>query len=239
MAQAGMQVHEDSAMAKAAKGLGKIIAVLIILAVAALGDVMYIIEMQRVFPGGLLLAFCYLGAFTSFFAIGYLLLGKSVAFRPGAQMLAAWVVFGAELLIIALNIMLVFSGDRSGPLGIWAMISPATPVFHMLGVALIFFLDPDLKEKHEEMELQARMNRADREYRFALYRSAIDLKYKHLKYTVSALEEAVNSDKSQAFIREHGYRMNAQLLSDLSGRSLPWPSDGQVVDEDGGRSKKK
>jgi len=138
----GHKMHsmEESANHKAARKFAKILAVVIVLSVAAFGDIMYIMEMQKVFTSDpSLLLFCYLGAFTSFAAVGYLLLGKSVVFSPGGQMLAAWIVFAAELLIIALNIILVFDNTHTGFLGLWAFLSPATPVFHMVGVAMIFF----------------------------------------------------------------------------------------------------
>lgn len=224
---------------KAVKGFAKILAVIIILAVAALGDVMYIIEMSKVFAGqGILLAFCYLGAFTSFMAIGYLLIGKSAVFRPGGQMLAAWIVFAAELLIIALNIMLVFTGDHAGFLGAWAYLSPATPVFHMLGVALIFFLDPDLKEKHRDMELASKLRQADRDYEHAVAMARITVKHKQLEHTVRELEAAVNSEASLTAIRRHAIAMNEGLLVDMSGRALP---EGWVVESENERkgSKKK
>ena len=151
-----MKLIEESANRGAARNFAKILAVIIVLTVAAFGDIMYIMEMQRVFTNDQsLLIFCYLGAFTSFMAIGYLLLGKSVVFAPGAQMFAAWIVFGAELLIIALNIMLVFSKDHTGFMAMWAFISPATPVFHMLGVAMIYFLDPEMKEAHRGLGITA------------------------------------------------------------------------------------
>ena len=219
------QVIEQSAMGKAAKGFGKIIAVIIILAVAILGDVMYIVEMQKVFPAGLLLMFCYLGAFTSFMAIGYLLLGKSVAFRPGGQMLAAWVVFGMELAIIGLNIILAFNPDHSGFLGVWGYISPATPVLHMLGVALIFFMDPDLKSKHDAMEMQEKMDHSERQVEFETFNARIALRRRQVEHVSKALEQAVNSPKSLSYIQQFGHTLNRELLTELTGMSmLPLPS---------------
>jgi hypothetical protein len=222
------QIEGDGA--KALRGFAKLIAVIVVLSVAAFGDVMYIVEMSKVFAGqGILLAFCYLGAFTSFMAIGYLLLGKSAVFRPGGQMLAAWIVFGAELLIIALNIMLVFNGDHTGFMGLWAFLSPATPVFHMFGVAIIYFLDPELKEKHKDMELQAKLRQADRDYEHTVAMARIAVKHKQLEHTVRELEAAVNSESSIAHIRNHAIAMNESLLIEMSGRSLPGP---QVVDSE-------
>jgi hypothetical protein len=222
------QLEGDAA--KALRGFAKLIAVIVILAVAAFGDVMYIIEMSKVFAGqGILLAFCYLGAFTSFLAIGYLLLGKSAVFRPGGQMLAAWIVFAAELIIIALNIMLIFSSDRTGFMGLWAYLSPATPVLHMFGVAIIFFLDPELKEKHKDMELHARQRQADRDYEHTVQMAKIALKHKQLEHTIRELEAAVNSEESIAHIRRHAVAMNQGLLIEMSGRSLP---ESNVVESD-------
>lgn len=221
------RVIEDSAMNKAVKGFGKLIAVIIILAVAILGDVMYIVEMQKVFPSGLLLMFCYLGAFTSFLAIGYLLLGKSVAFSPGGQMLAAWVVFGMELSIIALNIILAFNPDHTGFLGVWAYISPATPVLHMLGVALIFFMDQELKARHEALEMQAKMDASERQVEYETFNARIALRRRQVEHVSKALEQAVNSPESLTYIQQFGYTLNRELLTELTGMSL-LPSSGNA-----------
>ena len=216
-----MKVLDESANKVAAKGFAKILAVIIILSVAAFGDVMYIAQMQKVFAKDpSLLLFCYIGAATSFLAVSYLLLGKSVVFAPGAQMLAAWIVFAAEMIIIALNIILVFDKNPTGFLSAWAFISPTTPVLHMLGVAMIYFLDPEQEEKHRDMELKSRMRQLEREHEFAIAEARMTVKKKHLEYTVRELEGAVNSDASQTRIAQHATNMNDALLTEMSGRSV-------------------
>jgi len=184
-----------------------------------------------------LLLFCYLGAFTSFMAVGYLLLGKSVVFSPGGQMLAAWIVFAAELLIIALNIILVFDSTHTGFLAAWAFISPATPVFHMIGVALIFFLDPEHLEKQRDKELASRIRQLERNHEYAMVEAKMRVKEKHLDYTVRELEGAVNSEKSQQRISQHAHSMNDDLLTEMSGRTQPQDdsSDGYYGDRGFGR----
>jgi len=217
-----MKVIEESAQLKAAKGFAKILAVIIVLTVSLFGDVMYIKEMQQVFINDpSLLLFCYLGAIVGFLAVGYLLLGKTVTFAPGAQMLAAWIVFGAELLIISLNIMLVFSKTHTGFMGAWAFLSPATPVFHLLGVSMLLFLDPEMKEKHKDKELQSRLRDLERKHHFAIAEARMAVKEKHLKYTVRELESAVNSEESQQRISQHASSMNDGLLTEMSGRTMP------------------
>ena len=217
-----MKVIEESAQLKAAKGFAKILAVIIVLTVSLFGDVMYVKEMQQVFINDpSLLLFCYLGAIVGFLAVGYLLLGKTVTFAPGAQMLAAWIVFGAELLIISLNIMLVFSKTHTGFMGAWAFLSPATPVFHLLGVSMLLFLDPEMKEKHKDKELQSRLRDLERKHHFAIAEARMAVKEKHLKYTVRELESAVNSEESQQRISQHASSMNDGLLTEMSGRTMP------------------
>lgn len=225
-----MKSFTDSANKIAAKGLAKILAVIIILAVSLFGDVMYIIEMSKAFSKDpMLLMFCYLGAIVGFLSVGYLLLGKSVAFEPGAQMICAWIVFAAELLIIALNIILVFSHNPTGFMAAWAFISPATPVAHLLGVSMLFFLDPEHVERQRDKELKSRMRQLDREHTIAMAEARMTVKQKQLAYTVRELDNAVNSDESQARIAQHAISMNDAILTEMSGRSMP------KDDKDGGR----
>jgi len=217
-----MKLHEDSANRNAAKGLAKIMAVCIILSVAAFGDVMYIQQMQKVLTNdSALMMFCYIGAFTSFAAIAYLLLGKSVVFSPGGQMIAAWAVFGMELLIIALNIILVFDKDHSGFLGMWAFVSPATPVLHMLGVAIIYFLDPEHLEKQRDKELQSKLRQLERSHQYATAEARMTVRQKQLEHTIREMDTAVNSPETIQRITQHAQSMNDDLLTEMSGRTVP------------------
>lgn len=213
------ETEPESKTKKAGKGLNKIIAVLIILAVAAFGDVMYIVLMSNKFPAGLLLGMCYIGAFTSFGAIGYLLLGKTLSFTPGKQMLASWIVFVGELTIIALNIILVFElgSSLSNIMQVWFQVSPATPVFHMIGVALVFFLDEDLEEKHKDLEMRSQVKKANRAYKLMLHKTAMRVKVKQLKFMETALLEATQGADVHSFLGHYGHAMNANLLEDLTG----------------------
>src|SRR5436189_5633303 len=117
-----LKLIDESANKKALRGLAKFLAIFIILSVAIFGDTMYAIQMQKIFAGNvLLMLFCYIGAFTSVLAVGYLLLCKSAVFEPGGQMIMSWLAFAVELIIIALNILVVFNHDTTGPMGTWAV----------------------------------------------------------------------------------------------------------------------
>ena len=210
---------QDTAMRKATKGFSKLVAVLVILIVAGFGDVMYLVLMSGKFPSGPLLIMCYLGAFTSFAAMGYLLMGKTIAFAPGKQMLAAWIVFAVELAMIALNLMLVFEqGSKLSDFMLaWSMIAPATPVINMIGVALIFFLDEDMAEEHRDREMVSDVKQSNRKYKKMLHKTRIAVQTKQLQYTSTALMQAVESQPSQVFIQQFGQALNAKLLGDLTG----------------------
>jgi hypothetical protein len=221
----------ESAQGLALRGFAKLIAVIIILSVAVFGDVMYVIEMQKVFQGqGLLIVFCYLGAMTSVMAIGYLLLGKSSVFSPGGQMLASWIAFGVELVVIALNVMIVFTHDKIGFLGMWAYLSPATPVMHMLLVAVVYFLDPHHKMEQLKKELKNKEDRAEIEYQHQLGMARVAVKAKQLQFVVREMEAAVNSPESQQRIAQHATSVNDMLLTEMSGSNRPKEDDN---DDDG------
>ena len=227
-----MKVREESAHKKALRGYAKFLAVFIIMSVAIFGDTMYAIQMQKIFNGnGLLMLFCYIGAFTSVLAVGYLLLGKSAVFEPGGQMIMSWVAFSIEMIVIALNIMIVFNHDKTGPMGLWAMISPATPVAHMLLIGLVYFMDPELKEAHKDKEMASKQRQADREYEEMMQDARLTVKRKHLEYTVKNLDAAINSPESQAKLAQHANTMHDGLLTELSGRSLPQSVDADPYNE--------
>lgn len=233
-----MKIIEETATGKATRGFAKILAIFIILAVAIFGDVMYCIQMQKIFAGNnLLMVFAYIGAFTSVLSVGYLLLGKSAVFEPGGQMLASWIAFGVEMAIIALNILIVFEPSKTGPMAAWAMISPATPVVHMLLIGLVYFMDPELKERHRDKELQSKLKQADREYEHAVALARVEVKKQQLAYTVRELGNAINSDASQQRIAQHATNLNDTLLTEMSGRTLPKEdsSDGFYGDRGFGR----
>jgi len=181
----------------------------------------------EVFAGNsLLMVFAYIGAFTSVLSVGYLLLGKSAVFEPGGQMLASWIAFGVEMVIIALNILVVFNHDKTGPMAAWAMISPATPVVHMLLIGLVYFMDPELKEAHRDKELQSKIRAAQRKQRMATEMAKLLVQEKHLEFTVRELETAINSPESQNRISQHAHSMNDTLLTEMSGRTLPKEDNG-------------
>ncbi len=224
--------YEENAGSKGAKWLGKIIAIVCILIVAAFGDVMYIILMQAHFPAGPIMMFCYLGAFTSFLATVYLLIGKSVLFTPGKQMAFSWLVLGIELVLIAMNIVLVSSGAQASEFTTaWAnWVAPITPVINMVGIVILLFLDEEQLEKHADMELRSFEMKIERDYKKAMLSAGMKLRYKQMNYLTAELERATDNPGTLAILRDHAAEMSNGLLTNLTGRS--YSRAAKVVDAD-------
>jgi hypothetical protein len=209
---------EETATERGMKWFGRVLAIIIVLVVSAFGDVMYISMMSDKFPSGFLLVLCYAGAFTSFLAVIYMLVGKSVLFTPGPQMVTAWFAFSIELMLIALNICLVVAGASAGGfLAVWNQVAPATPVLNMASVAILFFLDESQKMKHEDVELSWDMKRANRRHFKAMARARLKLQTKQLNFLVTELDRAVCSPESLRAIQQTAVDLNTTLLGQLSG----------------------
>jgi NADH:ubiquinone oxidoreductase subunit K len=217
------RVYDENAAQKGMKWFGRLLAVVVILVIFAFGDVMYIQLMSNKFPAGPLLVLCYIGAFSSFLAIVYMLIGKSVLFSPGRQMVLSWMFLGVELAMVAMNIILVFQGtqDAQGFMAFWLQVAPATPVLNMGIVAILFFLDEDQARRHSDLELQNQIDNYDRKYVRELHKSRTKLKMRQLDYVTKALEQAVNSQESLDYIAQFGADMNVQLLQNLTGKPAP------------------
>lgn len=219
---------------KALDGFAKLIAVIVILGVAAFGDVIYIIEMNRVFAGqGVLLVLCYIGAFTSFLAMAYLLIGKVAIFSDDGRQLASWCVFAIELVVIAMNIMLVTSGDRSQIMSVWSEISPFTPVIHMCGVAIIYFMDPNIKRRKKLLELEQERLEAEAQYLHDVGMAALDAKRQQLAHAVREIGIAVDNEGSQAQITEFAQTLTQKLLGEMAGGHIAPPRSRKQGNERG------
>lgn len=217
---------QESATSSGLKWFGKVLAVGIILIVAAYGDVMYIQLMQSKFPtNGVLLVLSYLGGFTSFFTMIYMLIGKQILFAPGKQTILAWLFFIVELIMIAMNIILVYLGVQTdtGTFIIWYIIAICTPVVNLFIVSILHFSDEDLQEKHEDMELGRNERRASRNFEHAMRLATLEVKYQHLGQLKKYLADVANTGLSQQVVQDAARNVDAQVLSEISGRGQTLP----------------
>lgn len=223
---------ESTANVDAAKWLGNLIVVIVALAVSGLGDVMYLQLMNSKFPTGLLLIFCYVGAFSSFLGMVYLLVGKMSFFAPGKQTWAAWLMLGVEMIVAGLNISLVFFGPQhaTGLLAVWYNLSPATPLIIMAFILLVFFIDPAFAEKHLQQEMELEKRKMDMAYEIASHQAHHQVRTGYLAQISTRLEQELASPHVQAQIKQHAAMMVARVLSDATGLPV-MPPTSVVPDE--------
>lgn len=223
---------ESTANVDAAKWLSNLIVVIVALAVSGLGDVMYLQLMNSKFPTGLLLIFCYVGAFSSFLGMIYLLVGKMSFFAPGKQTWAAWLMLGVEMIVAGLNISLVFFGVQhaTGLLAVWYNLSPATPLIIMAFILLVFFVDPAFAEKHLQQEMELEKRKMDMAYEIASHQAHHQVRTGYLAQISTRLEQELASPHVQAQIKQHAAMMVARVLSDATGLPV-MPSNIVVPDE--------
>jgi hypothetical protein len=145
----------------------------------------------------------------------------------------SWIVLAVELILIAMNIVLVFSGTNASQLTeAWSLwVAPITPVINLVGIIVLFFLDAEQMEKHEDMELHAELRKQARDYDKAVATAKLALQYKQLDYLTSELERATDNPATLATLRDHANEMSNALLTSLTGRSYARPATRVVESE--------
>ena len=204
------------ALGRGVKGLAFVIVALGVL----FGDVAFIWMFWNVFPPGIFRIACVLGAFTTTLSVIGLFIGKQRWFRPGAQLVWAWVFAGIELTIAIVNTIAAFSiarGDAS-TFAYWVtFVAPATPFIALIGWFLITWFDEDRKREHKRMEAEDALHDAELEYELAAKMAAIRIKQSHLEHGERYLKEEIDSDHMQRQIHDHSAAMLSDVLSTTTG----------------------
>jgi hypothetical protein len=73
--------------------------------------------------------------------------------------------------------------------------------------------------------MQAKMDTSERNVEYETFNARIALRRRQVEHVSKALEQAVNSPESLAYIQQFGYTLNRELLTELTGMSL-LPSPG-------------
>ncbi len=208
-------------MAENLKGAGTVIATVIVLGVALLGDIMYLQLMKNAFPGGIIFIFVVVGACASFLSMAYLLIGKHSFFHPGPQMWAAWGLVVLDLVITGLNIIDVFFHGVSGILQFWDFLAPVTPLFIMAGVLVVHFLSPEHKRRHDEMIYDDKMRDMERDFTLLQKQVDLDVKRKALMMIRDMAAQDLHNPDQLAKLEGISSGFVAEAMSNLSGYILP------------------
>jgi hypothetical protein len=188
--------------------------------VVIFGDVMFIKLMWSHFPEGLLRIGALGGAVATALSIVVLLLGKAHWFRPGGQLIAAYIFTAVEVIVSILNVLYA-SGVADGIMAYWEMLSPATPFVALVGWVIILQLDRSTQERHEDMEMEDDINKSERAFRRQQHEAGMRIRLKALEYNEQYMMEALESPYHQQAIQSGAEKLTVNAIHQLTGRYIP------------------
>ena len=220
-----MQKSKLSLNQEAVAAFARVLVALIIVGVVGYAEVMFLQVMSRVFPDGILKIVSMLGAVATGASVLVLLVAKSYWFRPGKQLVFAWVFTGGELVVLVLNVIISFALDGGGKLtdsylSVWQFFMPASPILALLGWILILHLDQAQQDRHAELEIEVEQRQAEREHERAVHQARMELKSAFLKSHMTYLQEEANSPELQRQIQIGASMLAAKELSELTGLQI-------------------
>ncbi len=205
------------------KGGGSVLkafAWLVIISVVLYSEIMFLGIVSVIFPDGILRAGATIGAVATGASVLLLYAGKSRWFRPGTQLITAWVFTGVEVAILILNDILAFAlhyGTVDSYLALWKYLCPASPVVALVGWGLIIYLDPARKIAHMQMEMEDKMQAAQIQFELARFAAQMKLQYKFLSHHAQYLESGIDDPSALKAIEEGAKNLTATTLTGLTG----------------------
>ncbi|HEX3642930.1 MAG TPA: hypothetical protein VHV10_16725, partial [Ktedonobacteraceae bacterium] len=239
--------HQPSANNLAIVGSIKAFAVFIIVAAVIYSEILFLGIIGSLFPSGPLAIGAMIGAVTTGMSVLALCLGKSHWFRPGMQLVVAWIFTVVEVGVLIANDILAYQLHTGAQLdqftGTWKLFCVATPALSLVGWILLFFFDPNRAIMHKRMELEDRQAKGKVDLDTAVHEKAMHFHYRAISMVGSGMEqqmEALMPEYTQLAARQKlaaiasdltgTHISHNQLSSGTSQQSLPAPS--RIVDAD-------
>lgn len=223
--------YEMTANQRDMGGCAMFFAYLIIIAVVIYADVMFIKVMWASLPDGFLKVLSIGGAVTTGASVIVLVVGKSYWFRPGYQMLAAWLFTGVEVIVSALNTIVAYQMPNVvSPLTYWLYVLPATPFIALCGWVLIIHLDRSTTVRHKALEMNDKLAIAQMQYQHAVGMARVNVMNAELTQVISGLQQAMSSPQAQARIAHHANTLLDNILTEVTGHSSLSALNAPVID---------
>lgn len=223
------KARELSENEQAAVGFIKFFAFLIVVGVVIYSEYMFLGIIGGILPDGISKVAAVIGAVATGASVLCLIGAKLFWVTPGAQIIFSWLFMGIEVAIMFMNDTLAYAlhnGHVTGVFASWLQITPASPVFALVGWVIILLLDRSQRERHRDMEMEAKIAKSERKYIEAAHAAEMELRNKHLDQVTSRLQDVMASDAIQQQIMAHAERMVARVLTDVSGISANVPMNG-------------
>lgn len=220
--------------AKAAAGSAKFVGYTVIALVVLYSDLMFVGLLWNAFPGGFLSILALGGAFATGISIIALVVGKARWFRPGGQLIWSWAFTGIEAAISLMNIVVSVMVAKGEPLGqylsVWLTVAPATPIVAALGWIVIFYLDREREQAHEQMEMEDDLSDAEREHKRQVHAVRMELKSIALEQQKEYLRQHLASSEVQAVLSAGSYEIARGIVSEIIQRPIMPAPPTQFID---------
>jgi len=204
----------------------------IVIAVVGYADIAFIQIMSRHFLGGIFGVLSMIGAVATAASILALLFGKANWFRPGPQLVCAYIFTGAEVVVSLANVLLSFELTSNQPLdqamSIWYNFTAATPFVALIGWILILHFDQSQQDRHEQLEFEEKANKLKREQEHIqllaqlehdqqVFDAQMELSETYLAHETAYMQQFVSSPQVQQRLQAGAMKMAMETFSKLTG----------------------
>lgn len=167
------------------------------------GELMFLQIVSKIFPSGAAGGFAMIGAVVA----GITALGMPIAlhwwFAPGAQFLAGVLFYMVDLAMIGANAMLSYQIASGGPIDPlflkWREFCPATPIFCVAGLALVFSFDISHKLRHAQTAIRT----------------------VQIERVARGMEQGMNTQEAQQYLAQVGMQAMWMAAEQLHGQAIP------------------
>lgn len=220
MTQHSTQPSENS---KAIVHSIKFFAGFIIIAAVIYSEVLFLGIVSGLFPQGALAIGAMIGAVTTGMSVLALCLGKSHWFRPGMQLVIAWIFTGIEVAVLIANDILAYQLHTNAHLdqftSTWRLFCVATPALSLVGWILLFFFSPERSIMHKRMELEDRQQKGKVDLDTAVHQKAMHFHYRAIDMVGSGMEAQMER-LMPAYTELAARQKLAAIASDLTGTHI-------------------
>jgi hypothetical protein len=204
-------------------GVVKFFAALIIIGGIVYSEILFLGIVSSLFPSGPMMIGAMLGAVTTGISILVLCLGKSHWFRPGTQLIVAWVFTGIEIAVLIMNDILAYQIHQGGVLdeymASWRLFCVAAPVISIVGWVLIFYFDPQRSITHKRMEMEDNQSRSKIDFETMMHQKVMQFQYRSVDMVSSQMEAQI-AKKLGPVVEQAASQQLARIASQLTGSHI-------------------
>lgn len=214
------KVQKDLKDESAVRGMIQFFVWVIIIAVVAFCEIMYVKIMLIGFPDGLIRAVAIAGAIATGMSVLALYAGKNHWFSKGPQTWAAWLFTGVEICILILNVILAFNFHEPS-LDFWKQAYPAAPIVALIGWGIVLYLDRQNIMRRRQREMQEEQHEAELQYEHLVHNTRMAVKSNSLEIVAGKLEAKLESSEAHAALEAIANQIYHNILGEISGRHVP------------------